>query len=108
MEETLFVLTSSANSRALANAKTWCGYPHGLSRGLELHSRKHGIKNQRWINRIRNVELVDFLVALGMVVQALEHHLLVLIGNRDVRDGRGIFNHFFGDLLRTLRLCLRP
>ncbi len=54
------------------------------------------------------MQLVDFLVAFRLIIQAFEHHFFVFFGNRHVRDAGRIFNHFLGDLLRTFGFCLRP
>ena len=84
------------------------GYTHRFAFRLELHPREHGIKNQRGLDGVRYVQLVDFFVTFRLLVQIVEHQLLVLIRDGHVRDGSGIVDHLFRDFRATLPLCLRP
>jgi len=81
---------------------------HGLANGFKLHAGEHGFEEHGRRDGIGDVQFVDFFVALGMLVQAIEHHFLVFIGNEDVGDGRGVVDHFFGDFFRAFGLRLSP
>ena len=108
-ERQVFYLPADLAGYVGGRNRNWsAAQSQGLLFLFETHPGKHGIKNQRRINRIGNVQLVDLFVAVGMVVQVFKHYLLVFFRNRNVRDGGGIFNHFLGDLFRSLRLRLRP
>ena len=82
--------------------------PHRLPFGFEFHPWQYRIKHQRRIHGIRNVQFVNLLVAFRLVVQTLQHHFLVFIGNRHVRDRRRVVDHFFRNLFCALGFRLRP
>src|SRR5262249_8947788 len=70
---------------------------------LKFHSRQHWIKKNGRRDFVPEVKLVNRLKALGIAVEALEHHFLVFVGDVDVGDLGGAVDHLARDFWLVFR-----
>ena len=69
---------------------------------LVFHARQDGVEDKRGRDAVGDVQLKDLFVAFDLVVKAVEHHLLVLVGNGHVGDQSGFVNHLLSDFFFLL------